>query len=74
MTRARKHFSKRNDIGSAKLRKSVRFDAAASCQTDYRLGSNVGLGDEDLLEVYGDKDDSVSEDFPAVSSIRPFSI
>ena len=69
MTRARKHLSKRSDIGSVELRKSVRFAAAASCQTDYHLGSNVGLEDEDLLEVHGEKDDSVSKDFPAVSSI-----
>ena len=74
MTRARKHLSKRSDIGSAELRKLVRFAAAASCQTDYHLRSNVGLGDKDLLEVHGENDDSVSEDFPAVSSMRPFSI
>ena len=69
MTRARKHLSKRSDTGSAELRKSVRFAVVASCQTDYRLGSNVGLEDEDLQEGHEEKDDSVSEDFPAVSSI-----
>ena len=74
MTCARKHLSKKSDIGSVELRKSVRFAVAASCQMDYRLGSNVGLEDKDLLEVHGEKDDPVSEDFPAVSSIRPFSI
>ena len=74
MTRARKHLSKRSDIGSVELRKSVCFAAVASCETDYRLGLNVELGDEDLLEVHGEKDDSVSEDFPVVSSIQPFSI
>ena len=74
MTCARKHLSKRRDIGSTELRKSVRFAAAASCQTDYHLRSNVGLGDEDLLEVHRENDDSISEDFPTVSSMRPFSI
>ena len=74
MTRARKHLSKRSDIGSAELKKSVRFAVAASCQTDYRLRSNIGVGEEDLLEVHGENDDSVSEDFPTVSSMRCFSI
>ena len=74
MTRTRKHLSKRSDIGSAELRKSVRFATAASGQTDYHLRSNIGVEDEDLLEVHGKNDDSVSEDFPVVSSMRPFSI
>ena len=74
MTRARKHLSKRSDIGSAELRKSVRFATTASCQTDYRLRLNVGVGEEDLLEVHGENDDLVSKDFSTVSSMRPFSI
>ena len=74
MTRARKHLSKRSDIGSAELRKSVHFAGAASCQTDNRLWLNVGVEDKDLLEVHGENDDSVSKDFPAISSMRPFSI
>ena len=74
MTRAKKQLSKTSDIGSGELRKSVCFAAAVPCQTDYRLGPNARLGDEDLLEVHREKDDSVSEDLRAVSSIRPFSI
>ena len=74
MTRARKQLSKRSDTGSAELRKSVRFAAAASCETDYRLRSNVGVGDEGFLEDHGENEDSIPEDFPVVSSMRPFSI
>ena len=74
MTRAKKQLSKRSDIGSAELRKSVRFAAAASFETDYRVRSNVGVGDEAPLEVLEENDNSVSEDFPVVSSMRPFSI
>ena len=70
MTRARKHLSKRSDIGSGELRKSVRFAATVPCQTDYRLGLNARLGDEDLLvQVHEEKDDSVSKDLSAVSSV-----
>ena len=74
MTRARKHLSKRSDTGSAELRKSVRFATVASCDTEYRLRSNVGVGDEDSVEVLGENEDSVSEDFPTVSAIPSFSI
>ena len=74
MTRAKKHLSNRSDSGSAERRKSVRFAAAPSCKTEYRLGSNVGVGLDDSLEVLRDIDDSVSEDFPAVSAMRCFSI
>ena len=74
MTRARKHLSKRSDSGSAERKKSVRFATAPSCETEYRLRSNVGVGEDDFLEVLGDNDDSVSEDFPAVSAMRCFSI
>ena len=71
---ARKHLSKRSDTGSAELWKSVRFATAASCDTEYRLRSNVGVGDEDSVEVLGENEDSVSEDFPTVSAIPSFSI
>ena len=74
MTRARKHLSKRSDTGSPEIRKSVRFATAPSCETDYHLQSNVGVGEEDFLEVLRDNDDSVSEDFPRVSAMRCFSI
>ena len=74
ITRARKHLSKRSDTGRAELRKSVRFATAASCDTEYRLRSNVGVGDEDSVEVLGENEDSVSEDFPTVSAIPSFSI
>ena len=74
MTRARKNLSKRSDSGSAELRKSVHFAIAASCDSDYRLRSNVGVGDEDSVEVLGENEDSVSEDFPTVSAIPSFSI
>ena len=74
MTRAKKQLSKRSDTGSAELRKSVRFAAVASCETDYRLRSNVGVGDEGFLEVHRENEDSVPEDFLAVSSMQPFSI
>ena len=74
MTRARKHLSKRSDSGSAKRRKLVRFATTPSCETEYHLRSNVGVGEDNFLEVLGDNDDSVSEDFPAVSAMRCFSI
>ena len=74
MTRARKHLSNRSDSGSGERRKSVRFAAAPSCETEYRLGSTVGVRVDDFLEVLGDNDDTVSEDFPAVSAMRCFSI
>ena len=74
MTRARKQLSKRSDTRSAELRKSVRFATAASCNTDYRVRSNVGVGDKDSVEVLGENEDSVSEDFPTVSAIPCFSI
>ena len=69
MTRARKQLSKRSDSGSAESRKSVRFAAAASCEIDNRLRSNVGVGDEGFLEAHGENEDSVPEEFPVVSSI-----
>ena len=74
MTHAKKHLSKRSDTRSAELRKSVRFVIAASCDTEYRIRSNVGVGDEDSMEVLGENEDSVSEDFPTVSAIPSFSI
>ena len=74
MTHARKQLSKRSDTGSVELRKSIRFATTASYETDYRLWSNVGVGEEDFLEVLGENDNSVSEDFPTVSAMRCFCI
>ena len=74
MTHAKKHLSKRSESGSVERRKSVWFATAPSCETEYRLRSNVGVGEDDFLEVLGDNNDSVSEDFPAVSAMRCFSI
>ena len=74
MTRARKHLSNRSDSGSGERRKNVWFAVAPSCKTEYRLGSTVGVGVDDFLEVLGDNDDTISEDFPAVSAMRCLSI
>ena len=64
MTRARKHLSNRSDSGSGERRKSIRFAAAPSCETEYRLGSTVGVGVDDFLEVLGDNDDTYPKTFP----------
>ena len=74
MTRARKHLSNRSDSGSGERRKNVRFATAPSCETEYRLGSTVGVGVDDFLEVLRDNDDTVSKDFPVVSAMRCLSI
>ena len=74
MTRARKQLLKRSDTRTAELRKLIHFATAASFETDYRLRSNVGVGEEDFLEVLGENDESVSKDFPTVSAMRCFSI
>ena len=49
MTRARKQLSKRIDIGSAELRKSVRFDGGVPRQSNFRAIQDTRLADEDLL-------------------------
>ena len=69
MTRAKKQLSKRSDIGSGELRKSVHFDGGMPWQSDFRARRNARLGDEDLLEVHEDKQDSISEDLPVVSLV-----
>ena len=67
MIRAKKQLSKTTDIGSGELRKSVLFEGRVRCQSDFRRGPNAQVGDEDLLEVHEGKEDSISEDLPAVS-------
>ena len=69
MTRAKKQLSKRNDMRALELRKSVRFDGPVPWQSDFRAGRNAGLGDEDVLELHKDKEDSVPEDLPVVSLV-----
>ena len=74
MTRARKQLLRRSDSRSIESRKSVRFAAAASCKTDDRVRSTVGVEDEGFLEAHRENEDSVPEEFLEVSSILPFSI
>ena len=49
------------------LRKSVRFDGGVPWQLDSCARRNARLGDED-------KEDSISEDLPAISLVRPLCI
>ena len=74
MTRARKQLSKRIDIGSTELRKSVCFDGGVPRQSDFRAIQNARLADKDLLQLDLEKEDSISEDLPIVSALRPFYI
>ena len=67
MMRAKKQLSKRNDMGAAELRKSIRFDGPVPRQPDFGGGQNTGVGDEDVLEGDEEKEDSVSEDLPCGS-------
>ena len=69
MTRAKKQFSRRDNMGAGDLKKSVWFDGPVPSQSDSCAGQNAGLGDEDVLEVHNDKDNLVAEDLPAVSSV-----
>ena len=71
MTRAKKQLSKRNDMGAGELRKSVHFDDPVPGQSDFRIGRNAGVGDEDILEVHNDKEDSLLEDLRTVSFASP---
>ena len=71
MTRAKKQLSKRNDMGAGDLRKPVRFDDPVPGQSDFRAGRNAGVGEEDVLEVYDEKEDSMLEDLRTVSFASP---
>ena len=74
MTRAKKQLSKRNDMGAGDLRKSVRFDGPVPGQANFRAGQNAEVGDEDVLEVHDDKEDSLPEDVRGVSLASPWCI
>ena len=74
MTRAKKQLSKRNNMGAGDLRKSVRFDGPVPCQSDFRAGQNAEVGDEDILEVHDDKEDSLPKDVRALSLASPWCI
>ena len=71
MTCAKKQLSKRNDMGAGELRKSVRFDDPVPGQSDFCAGRNAGVGEEDVLEVYDKKEDSLLEDLRTVSFASP---
>ena len=43
------------------------FDGPVPGQSDFRAGRNAGVGEEDVLEVHGDNEDSILEDLPTVS-------
>ena len=62
MMRAKKQFSKRDDMGPGDLRKSVHLQGPFPGQSDFRARQNAGLGEEDVLEVHDDKEDSLPED------------
>ena len=67
MTGAKKQLSKRNNMGAGELRKSVCFDGPVPGQLDFRAGRNAGVGEEDVLEVHDENEDSILEDLPTVS-------
>ena len=71
MTRAKKQLSKRNDIGSGELRKSICFDGLVPWQLDFHAGRNARLRDEDILEVHEDNEDSIAEDLLPISLVQP---
>ena len=71
MTRAKKQLSKRDDMGPGNFRKSMHLQDLFPGQSDFRARQNAGLGEEDVLEVHDDKDDSLPEDLRAVSLPSP---
>ena len=74
MMHAKKQLSKRNDMEAGDLRKSVRFEGPVPSQSNFRARRNAGLGDEDVLEVHDDKEDSLPEDLHVVSLASPWCI
>ena len=67
MTRAKKQLSKRIDIGVGELRKSVRLDGPLPGQSDFCVGRNAGVGEEDVLDENDENEDSILEDLRTVS-------
>ena len=67
MTRAKKQLLKGNDMGAGELRKSMRHDGPVPSPSDFRAGRNVGVGEEDALDVHDQNEDSILEDLPIVS-------
>ena len=45
----------------------VRFDDRVPGQSDFRAGQNTGVGEEDVLDVHDDNEDSILDDLPTVS-------
>ena len=58
-------------MGLGDLRKSVHLQGPFPYQSDFRGRQNAGLGEEDVLEVHEDKEDSLPEDLRAVSLASP---